>query len=390
MPVNRTSMLRSYGPARRTASVGLRCLGSLCLLAAPNWGQAQTFYQYLDFSTGAEYDSNPLMMAEDEESVYRGYLTPNYRMHWADGPNDWRLQAELKLEESTDTDLSQDRRDPRLRGTYTREYAQGQWSVDAGYEEASTRITEFEDTSALSADGTRTSANAGLQWNHRLSKKNTLDLGVTYVDVSYDDAGLSDYRTPAADLRLTRLLSDESSLYVALNGSSYQPQGEDGSDADLYGASLGFTTRASKLLTFDLSGGYTVVDTQGADGEDDQWNASASLDYTGRRLDWNFALSRLTSPSGSGGYTTADMATLRASYRLTARLDFGLDAIWRSNDAEQLGESSSVTLSLKQGIAEHWSVRFALMHKRQDLPEKADANVAMISLQYQLPERSRG
>ncbi len=390
MPANRTSILRAFTPVRQAGSAGLRLLCPLCLLTAPGWAQAQTFYQYLDFSTDAEYDSNPLMQAEDEESVYRGILTPRYRMHWAEGPNDWRLQAELKLEESSDTDLSQDRRDPKLRGTYTRDYTQGSWSIDAGYEEASTRITEFEDTSVLSADGTRASANAGLQWNHQLSKKNTLDLGVTYLDVSYDDVNLTDYRTPAADLRLSRLVSDQSTWYVALSGSRYEPQGEDESDASLYGLSLGFITQLSQLLTADFSGGYTRVDTEDASEDDDQWNARAALDYSGKRLDWELSVSRLTSPSGAGGYTTADMATLSASYRLTARMDFEFGAHWRDNDAEQLGESSSVTVSLKQGLAEHWSLRFSLMHKRQELPEKADANVATISLHYNLPERSRG
>jgi hypothetical protein len=163
------------------------------------------------------------MLPEDEESIWRAILTPGYRLQWKQDENEVLANAILRLERSSDPDISVDREDPTASLQWTRKNPRGEFHLGGVYEEASTRITEFDDTGNLIADGTRTQMLLETVWEHLLTEQSVIGLMGDYRDVSYDKGNFVDYTQAGAGVNYAYRLSEDTISYLQLLGASYEP-----------------------------------------------------------------------------------------------------------------------------------------------------------------------
>jgi hypothetical protein len=348
---------------------------------------ADPFQQYLDLEAGAEYDTNPNMDSEDEKSVWLGIVKPGYRLQWKQDENELRAEADLRIERSSDTDLSDDREDPSLSLQWLRLNPRGETRVLAFYSEESTRITEFDDTGRLSADGTRTDMGLEAGWDHSITERSQLSLMGRYDDISYDGGDFTDYELTSSILNYSYLWHDNTVPYLQLQASSYQPDGSLSENSELYGFVLGLQFPVGTNFAMDVSGGEVWVD---AEESDSNWNGRAALAYLGERTRWDIEYTRTTTASGAGGFEGADGARVALSYDYSELTTFGGSAQWRKNRSDELNESAYAELWASRQLEEYWKLRFSWKFRQQkgNAQRESEGHAVSVYLEYTIPYRT--
>ena len=368
----------------------------LCLVAPHLY--ASPFQHSMTVTAGVEYDSNPVMVADDERSVWRGLLTPDYQLKWKQDENEVLAKARLNLAQSSDTELSDNREDPSVSLKWTGANPRGKLWIEGAYDEAATRETELDDTGELRPDGTRTRWAVDTGWGRAITERAQLGIEVGYEDFSYDVDTFIDYTNAKLSLRYSHLLNEEISPYFQLGASRYEPDEttatEDSSDE--YTSFAGSLWRLNELIAADFYAGAAFVDSK-IDGNDTNWNGGAALTYKDEKLSGKLGYARKTTSSGAGGYEEADIVGASFSYDYSQVTRLGASTDWRNNRSTLDNDTLRVELWAGHDLAEFWSIRASWQFRQedgsrqffqQDDQGKAEANIVMISLRYTVPEES--
>ena len=350
----------------------------------------------------AEYDSNPAFVPDDlAEHVWRGVVTPGYQLKWKEGKQEVEVDATLRVQRSSDERLSFNREDPSASVVWRTLGPRSEFSVDARYREASTRITEFEDSGVLLRDGTREEADAGVAWEYRLSERLLLSSQGRYSDVAFEEANLIGFESLTAGLTLGYRVSSRLQPYLQAGYTRQSTETAPGlnqrPDSELAFAGAGLSVQLSRRLEFDASASATRIEIDTAstptlpaaaerpllDGE--AWNGQAALSYAGERGDVSLSASRTTAPGGVGGFIEADTVGARASYQLGEFTRAGLSASLRTNDGPIGNELRSAGIWAERRLAPAWRLRAEATYREREGRLTASGTLVNLSLVYERP-----
>ena len=362
----------------------LICLTMLCAQAAIGSPLQQSF----SVRAETEYDDNPSMVATNPRGVWVTTVTPRYQARYVDGADEWTAAVRVDVARSSDQGLILDRQDPSLALGWSHAYPRGRVAVTANYEEESTSSSEATDATAAGTNDTRTQYTLGMEWNHAVTERTNAGLTATYEVNSYqgvggEESGFSNYESVAVMASLERLLSERNSVYTRVGATEYMPDPPTSSSTH-YVALVGFRSQLSPALSVDVNAGASQVDS---DIDETGWNGALTANYTGERVRSSLALSRVTTASGSGGFTDMDQLTAGVSYQIDERTTAGVEVGLEESYSETPSTASSVTLQVGREIYQDLTIAAAYEYRQQEMDdEKADGSAWTLSLSYDIPD----
>jgi len=353
----------------------------LLLVPMPAW--AEQWKQGVSVHQSVGYDSNPDLAPSGEKGIWRGRLSPSYALTWSDGLSEWVGSASLLLERSSDRDRSQDRKDPSASLGWKRFTEFGEVSLQASYDEASTRVTELEESGLVVADGTRERTRFVGGWRRSLSAYTDMAWTADYTDVEYDGGSLVDYRAVSLGVTLDTALSPRTGGFVSLSTSRHDPD-DDTDTSSLHSLMLGLRWNSSARALWSVQGGIASTD-----GEDDgvSGQGAISLAYDTERGAINLQAGRSVTSSGLGGYAEADYARAALSYALDETRSIGADVSWRRVDDRASNTLRQFGLWANQELTPRWSARLSYFAKQRDSHGlgEATAHVVELALRFSHP-----
>lgn len=342
--------------------------------------------QSINVRAAIEYDDNPSMVATAAEDVWKYRLIPDYKLLHVKDEDELALSVSLILERSSDQNISDDREDPSVSLQWTRMNPLGQFSILAAYAEASTRVSEYEDTGDVISDATRTNYNLGLDWAHAISERLQLNTNIGYRDVAYEGSGsFTDYSDTSLGLSFNYQLDELKTPYIRLTASQYDPDQGLSESSEQYGLVAGVEWRLSEFFNADFNAGkrYTQATT-----DDSGWSASAIFNYEAELLSADFSYSRSSDPSGSGGYADADNIRLGLGYEWSDYSNLQASLNWRQNQSDTNDtETLKFNFALNRQLSEFWTLSASYQFNQRDTETtSADGNIAMMSVVYNMPK----
>ncbi len=380
--------------------------GLLPLLAG--WsaaGVCDSWQHVISVPVGAEYHSNPRMVADDAEGVWRGWSNPRSTIMWSDGRNSAQASLSVFIERSTDPERSQDREDPAASLRVGRRTETGAYGLSASYAQRATRSTaispitiviEDPDSGAgdptdpividgyelLEIEGTRTSRSVGADWSAALSERFRLDAQLRYSDTTYDIDRFTDHWQVGAGSTLNWRLSPRTDLALDVSAVNYRRDDVDESTQQ-YSGQLVWNRRLTERLSGRLRiGGYWRSEEEG-DAQGGLGGASLNYRLSGRTHLWATA-GRDTRVNVLGGLTERDSASAGVSLALSAATAASVTGGWSRTRADRWRTDAYASASLSWRLDAHWSASLSYRRNRIDGAEiePASANIVNLMLVY--------
>lgn len=364
-------------------------LGALGLLL-PGAGQAGRFEHGLSAGLTAEYDSNPALSASAANAVWRLTASPAYSLKRAAGADEWDARLGLRLERSSNAAVSAGREDPSLNLSWRRATPTGGFGLSLGYEKASTRVTEFQDTGLVAADGSRVSQSLAGNWSLALDERRSLAFNASHSAVSYRGGTLTDYRSLGAGLTYSMAWDERAEPYLRLSASRHAPDA--GAASNSYDFLAGLRLSRSERLNLDLAAGLNRTVSSGASnasGSRGGWQGSVKLDYAlDPRSNFSLDLGRSVASSGGGGFSESDQLAVHWSRALAERDTLGADLSWRKSRTLTAGDTRQLNLWGSRALGDLWSLRLSYQFRQREGGGVAAASgqVLALTLSYAHPD----
>ena len=346
----------------------------------------------------AEYNDNIRLTTADHDAVWMYTVIPRLRINGLDESGE--LRADVRYEPrrySGGGDLDSDNFFAYLDGALRSEF--NEWGLGANYSRDSTIQSELLDTGITDVSKIRKQKSVAPSWQHVFSEFLSMEMGYSYVDVTYEDgmeAGLFDYDINTFDISLSRLLGEFDYLklnlyYTAFDAPFVESEYED------RGLLLGFSHVYSEYYRFDATGGVRRTKFNNVISENESSTGFIGEISVTRTLELSSvkgSLGRKIDPSGSGTLMQRDSLVLRLTRRFTEMMDGSLAlGVYRSKSLERkftrLDRSYYfITPNLIWRLAEDWSARLFYRYqysKYDNASDAAQANVAGAKLVYEWP-----
>jgi len=328
-----------------------------------------------------EYDSNPGLVSTSAKGVWRTRAIPDLKLIREAGADVWNAGLGLALEQSSDTRISANRQDPSLSLGWKRLNPKGELSLNAGYEQASSRTTELTGSGLVGPDSTRTAKTLLGTWSRTLSDRASLSLDGNYRDYRYSGVGLTDYTTVGGGVTLNYAWNERVDPFVQLSATHYSPQGAGVSAANLSSAVIGVKWQAGERLTWSFQGGANHTRGTGSGGTSSNgWQGDASLHFAGERLDLSLDAGHTVSASGIGGFESANQFMGHCSYALNDKLLAGADLVVRDNQGAIPNGTRQLSLWTTRELTPFWSLRLGYLYKQLDNHAAGNASGYVIGL----------
>lgn len=367
--------LRSTGAA--TAILILPYSGAAC---------AATWQSNVVVPTTVEYDSNPVLVGDNEKAVTRTIIAPDLNLVGTSDRDQLQVGLGVNVVRSSDTAVVSNREDPRLLLGWQRETERGGYGLSARYIESSTLSSAVQETGVIAPDGTQKQYTLGGNWRRALSERTTLINETEYSDVKYDIDSLTDYDELSNRTSLNYAWSERLDLFTRFTAKRYEPESDSGiSSSNSYTPVAGFNYRLSERLEGSLYAGVNQV--SGSDS-DPTGQGGVSLHYAGERFDTTFDASRSTIANGDGGFVETDNLRGVWSYSIDELSRTGVDLSWQKTKGVTPSTLRNFNVWASRELSPFWVVRLSYTYKQRDqdtLPD-ASANVVGLTLTYSFPE----
>jgi len=359
---------------------------SLILLAIlPANTFAMTFQQSIRLPFSVEYDSNPRLVENNERSVQRFTLAPDYSLMATKGNEQFFANLRLRLEKSSNESVSADREDPAVDLGWTHNYETGQFGITASLAEQSTRTSEFAETGQIDNDNTRQNRSFGINWSSALSARYTLSADAEIRKVTFDREATNqnEFDNEAINAQLGYSVNEQLEAFTRLSFSRFDPSNNN-RDTRSKSLVVGATLTVSDTLT--LSGNAGINTTSGAE-RDSGWQAMFSADYTTERTRSNLDISRSRDPSSSGIVRENNQFNVGFTYSLSERKSVGFDLSYRENLDDNDNETMTLSGNYTQQITPEWDFRLVASHRnRDDGSIDATSNSVTATIIYKLSD----
>ena len=346
--------------------------------------------QSLTIPLSLEYNSNPRLSTSNGQSVDRVILVPDYSITSSQGSNQWFAQASLRLEQTSDQTISQNRNDPSLNLGWTHDYETGQFGINALVDSQSTRVSEFADSGLVSEDNTRNTRRLSLNWLNNLSERTSLTLNGIATNVTFDDlatTGLVNYRNELVNARFSYDLSEQVVTFTQLSFSRYKPQGLTGVNSEIKSADIGLTWNVNEKFNMTTSAGINEIKSEGSIQGIGRWQAMLNMQYTTLLTNSHLSLSKNYIPGSTGIINETNQITAGWTYSLSDKENLVVDISWYQNLTLNETVTKSLAANYTRQISLSWGFRLSAVYRnRNDNLTTASSNSIMTSIIYNLPD----
>lgn len=340
-----------------------------------------------------EYDSNPSMTPGESPGSTRWLrLMPSLTTKYVHGNEEFAVEAALSAEKSSNTEVAQDRLDPRLRAAWRHVDALNTTEVAALLERQAFRDVDMRQQVPLGVDGTRTRFALSGSWLRDLDARTSF-MAEGRQEWERSDVGIApDFRRTTAMTRLRRAHDPRTDWYVGLDGQTVDPEPLDDTVAapvvagrsTVFGAVVGVERAFSEGFRVDANVGPVRFTRPQARSD---WQGAVTAEYKGER--WVGTVEVLRAPSLdilAGG--------LEITEELRTRVRYDLDPVSRleaeAGGAREKAADSRRTLASVSWIRElsaDWQLVVKGTTQRQQGPGgTARSNRIGVMLVYNMPD----
>jgi hypothetical protein len=391
--------------ARRTAVMALLA-GAAALGAVPSAASAADWFISSSITEEFEYSDNYKLDDTEKESLWGFNTRPKIGIETHTPRTDLFFNGSLNygyFPENTDENSFDQKGDVALRHRTER----SSFGLGGTVSHDTTRTSEELDTGRDFSDANRLGLGGSASYSHTLTERVGVGIGADAGYVTYDGGTLSDYRTYSAGPFVNFVLSEQDSLQLTTTYSRYERLSGDNLESDLFVGRATWTRRLTEQFSGSLGGGanyimtdedVTVGGTTVTESENEiGYNASAGITYTEERGSLSAAFSHAVVPSGAGRLQRRNALNLRASYRATPVVSFGLATNFIQQEAadEDSGEDRNfvgVEPSVSWQFLPEWTARAAYRFRTQTLDEgdRVYSNGGTVSVSWRLPSWGAG
>lgn len=378
---------------RRTAPIARRLAKSIVLVAGVTGitgTMAQTRWIHsLTAPMEIEYDSNPNMSSSPTGSTTWARVIPSFTTRYMLGADEFGLDAELTAAKSSNTEVAEDRLDPRLRALWRHADPLNTTELAALLDRTAIRDAGLtEQVQAGSGNGSRTQYALTGRWTRDLDPRSSLLTEVGQEWNRYTGTTTPDYSRTSAVVRYTRALNERQSWYAAMNGQAYRAESNGtapaaDSSSRVVGAVGGWKHEFSPAFQIDANAGplhYLSPSRTGLQG-------AVRAEYTLERAFGSIEISRApVVNSTTGGLVTADQLQLRLRYDLGPLQKLELEA-GHAREKATRSTGTLVTASWVRQWSESWQVGIKASTQKQDGPAgRATSNRVGVVFTYTAPD----
>jgi len=390
--------------ARRAAATAV--LVAAALGALPSAASAADWFISSSITEEFEYSDNFKLDDTNKESLWGFNTRPKVGIETHTPRTDLNFNGSLNygyFPDNTDENSFDQQGDVSLRHRWER----SSFGIGGTISHDTTRTSEEFDTGRDFSDANRLGFGGSASYSHTLTERIGAGIAASAGYVTYDTSSLSDYRTYSAGPFVNFVLSEQDSLQLATTYSRYDRLSGDNLESDLFVGRATWTRTLTQQLSGSLSGGanyimtdedVTVGGTTVTESENKVgYNAGAGITYSEERGSLSAAFSHAVVPSGAGRLQRRNALNLRASYRATPVVSFGVATNFIQQEAadEDSGEDRNligVEPSVSWQFLPEWTARAAYRFKTQTLDEgeRVYSNGGTVSVSWRLPPWGSG
>lgn len=339
-----------------------------------------------------EHDSNPNMLPGNGPSTTFLRATPTASAAYVYGAEEFKLEAGLTAEKSSNPQAAKDRLDPRLRGVWKHADELNTTELAALLERQALRELDVREHAPAGTDGSRSLfALTGL-WHREWNERTSSSVDVRQEWARYSGTASADYRRTAAAARLNRQHDERMTWYAGVNGQLYDADALPApilfpgasTRSGVIGAMVGVTHQLTPALRIDANAG-PVRFTRGSSRSD--WQAAIKTEYTVER--WMAALELARTPavdSAVGGLLVTNDLRARVRYDLGALSRIDLAAA-HSSETGARSKRSLASASWTRQLSPFWELAVrASLHHWQNFGTTARATRVAALLTYSTPD----
>jgi hypothetical protein len=351
--------------------------------------EALVVLQQFSLPLDIEHDSNPTLSENNKQSIWLYSATPTYTISAVENQNRWYGIAGLRLQRSSDKNISIDREDPNLVVGWDRQLERGNFKLVGNYSESSTRTTELRTTGLVNQDVTATTKSITADWSRLLTEKLNFTLGADLQKNSYDAPGFVGYTTKTLDSSLSYQVNEKLSTFVNVAYVKYKsdPQialntqnSQNSQNSQNY--LMGFNYSYTPQLDFSVAAGVNHTSSAGSARA-----GKASFNFSAERYQLRGDLERSVSATGLGDFQESDRLSLGYNYTLSEISELGAGFSFQKNNSLNTNETTFLTGFYSRELSDRWLMRLSL-DLRQQKSDTQDANgeVAGLTFIYNTPE----
>ena len=344
--------------------------------------EALVVLQQFSLPLSIEHDSNPTLAENNKQSIWLYTASPTYTISAVENQSRWYGALGVRLQRSSDKNISIDREDPNLVAGWERQLERGDFKLVANYNESSTRTTELRTTGLVNQDITATRKSLAAEWTRLLTERLSLALGAELLKSSYDAPGFTGYTTKSIDSSLNYQVNEKLTTFVSAGYVRYKSD----SQVDLAASNtqntqnylVGVTYLFSPQLDFSMAIGVNHTSSAGSGKL-----ANASINYSVDRHIIKGAMGRSVAASGIGDFQESDSYSLGYSYMLSDKSEIGTAFSYQKNNSLNTNETMFLNSFYSRSLSDQWALRLSLdLRKQKTETQTANGEVAGLTLIY--------
>ncbi len=345
-----------------------------------NPAHAYDIEQNLLLSSVTEYDSNPIMTEKNKQSLFRFTLAPTYSFAKVDENQRINFDASLNVQRSTNTQVSADRKDPRVNLAWLYVAEKNQYNVDLGYSKYSTRFSELTESGFIQQDGSVLNKNISAGWGRTITDRLISKVNASYSDAVFTAAGLSSYTSKQINGNLSYAYSEYFSPYIQAAISDYKTQ-INPKPISSTNYSIGSTILMSERLDVNVNVGLNHSSTAG-----NGWIGLFGSHYKSEYSSLSATLQRSVNPTGLTDLQKTDSLVLNYTYDLSDLSAVGSTINFLKSDAITSNKVRQIDAFYSRTLSPQWNMRVIVTDKDYESnASSAHGNVLGLSLTYQTP-----
>ncbi len=334
--------------------------------------------QSVDLYSALIFDTNP-RLSEDPVSVWISRFIPRYKIQHNSDHDEQYLDMAFTVQRSTDSEVSVDRNDPKITLGFNHLFSKGAISSSVGFSKRSTRISEFDDTGLVFADGSRYTRFFNINGIYQFSSIATLNTGYSLSDNSFSGSNqLRAYTSSSLNSSYNYQFNDKLSGIIAVSVTEIS---RSTGKTYLLNPTVGLSWMPLQSVVLDISVGKSRVYLKDLPANDGL-TYSANSTYTAERDTFNASFIRSVRPNGLG-FQESDKALLKWSRKINDENDFYLSYALNKNNTINQVETASSSIGYNKKLNNEWGFNLYAKH-RQRTATNADttSNIVGFVIKY--------
>jgi hypothetical protein len=307
------------------------------------------FTQQISVPMGLDYDTNPTMVEDGKQSIWRFAAAPVYHVSTINDLNRWYADLGFKILRSSNTDVSINRLDPSIDVGWNRDFETSGFGVSLHFDKASSRFIELKRNGIVDKDGTATNKSISASWNKQLSDK--LKVGVTglYSKTKFSRSNFTDSDTKALNANFDYEYNEKILPFLQVGITKYNPDGKSTTSKNVL--------VGSKII---INPEWFITPAIGINqqaGAGSGFVGSMGFNWLGEKYLLDGAFSRSVSPSNVGSFQKTDRIRLSYSYLLNSFDRYGLDFDWSKNRSDFASDSKLLSGWFARDLSQSWQMK---------------------------------